>query len=127
MSNLINRGQAALVAWLKAAAAVDGGVTYRRGALTLTGLAAWVGRTAFSRTSSEPGPAVVIGERDYLFAVADLVLGGQPVAPKPGDRVTETIAGVATTFEVVSPETGEPAVRYSDQTRTVWRVHAKRV
>jgi hypothetical protein len=43
--------------------------------------------------------------------------------PARGDQVTE--AGVGT-FELAAPG-GEPHWRYSDQTRTLYRVHCKRV
>lgn len=125
MPNLIQRAQASLVRILQESAGVS--VTYTLVSGEQATLTAWVGRTAFSRTASEPGPATIIGERDYLIAVADLVVGGQAVQPAKGHRITETIAGADVTFEVVPPEADEPAWRYSDQTRTVYRLHCKRV
>lgn len=100
-------------------------VTYTRGAQSVQ-LTAWVGNTLFARQTDEPGASVVWGERDYLFAVADLVLGGVAAVPMKGDRITETIDGAALTFELMTP-TGEPVWRYADQTRQVARVHTKRV
>lgn len=99
-------------------------VTYTRGDSSLS-LTAWLGRTLFSRLASPGvgGAAVEWGDRDYLVAVADLTLG----EPALGDRITETINGTAVVFEVLTPDTGEPAWRYSDPTRTVWRIHTKRV
>lgn len=92
----------------------------------LTGRA-WVGRTAFARTGVEAGAAVVWGDRDYLIPVADLAAGGVPFEPDRGDRIAHTRAGVTVTFEVMTPDTGEPEKRYSDAARTVWRVHTKEV
>jgi hypothetical protein len=77
-------------------------------------------------TLFQPGPAVAWGERDYLIPVASLVIAGGPTTPKRGDRVTETIDGAPVTFELQTPP-GEPEWRFSDQTRTVYRVHVKRV
>lgn len=116
---LMSRGAAALVRRKKQADGVA--VTYTRGATVVT-LTVWVGRTAFSRLGTEPGPALVWGDRDYLVAAADLVAAGL-TEPRKGDRVTEAGAG---TFEVVPPDTGEPAFRFSDQTRLVYRLHVKR-
>jgi hypothetical protein len=83
---------------------------------------AWPGRTIFSGLT-EAGVSVQRSDRDYLFAAADLVLGGIPTTPMRGDRI-EDDAGV---FELASPQTDEPVWRYSDQFRTVIRVHVQRV
>jgi hypothetical protein len=90
-------------------------------------LVGWVGRADAGRTQAEPGAARLDAERDYVFPVAALVLGGAAVTPRKGDRVTEVIAGTPTTFEVVPPTADEREWRYSDQTRTAYRVHTKRV
>jgi hypothetical protein len=121
----LSRGQAALIARQQAGAAPDGPVTYTRKAapdapIDLTGRA-WVGRTVFSRIPNAAGATVVFGDRDYLVAVADL-----PAEPERGDRIAETINGQAVTFEVMAPAS-EPAWRYSDPARTVYRIHAKEV
>lgn len=121
--SLISRGQAALNSWLTTAAGVS--ITYTRGAQSTT-LTAWVGRTAFARTSSEPGAALIWGERDYLIPVASLTLGGTGVVPTKGDRITQTIDGADVVYELMAMP-GEPLWRYSDPTRTVYRVHCKRV
>ena len=124
--NQRDAGQAALIRRQKAARGVS--VTYARGSTTFA-LTAWDGRTLFSVRPGEPGGAAAVwGDRDYLFAVADFAaFGFATPSPLIGDRISETIGGTAVTFEVMTPDSGEPAVRYSDQTRTVWRVHTKRV
>jgi hypothetical protein len=103
-------------------------VTYTRpGTGQSVTLTAWVDRTAFSQSPPEPGGASLIwGDRDYMIAVEDLKLGGVPVEPALADQIRETIGGAVVTFEVMTPDTGEPAWRYSDPTRTVWRVHVKK-
>lgn len=79
----------------------------------------WVGRTAFA--SNEVGKARLRwGDRDYLIAASAL-----PAEPDEGDRITETVNGVPVTFEVCLPDTGEPAWRWSDPARTVYRLHVK--
>ncbi len=126
MATLIQRGQAFLNRQMEQAAAVDGGVVYARPAQgQQVTVPAWVGRTLFKQMpqAGASGAQVVWGERDYLIPVGSLVLGGAATLPARGDRITE--AGVGT-FEVVAPG-NEPFWRYSDQTRTVFRVHVKRV
>lgn len=128
MPNLIARGQAALVRRMKA---TDGrAVTYSRAGQDKT-LTAWPGNTLFARSTDEPGASVVWGEADYLFAVADWAAAGLGGLPRAGDRVTDPTVldpanGRPVVFELATP-TGEPVVRYSDPTRTVFRVHCKRV
>lgn len=109
--------------WLPAAVQTAAGVTvtYARGVEQVT-LTAVVGRTAFA--SNEQGAArVEFGDRDYLIAVADLVIGGRAVEPADGDTVTDADGQ---RFEVKRPGTGEPAWRYSDPQRTTYRLHTKR-
>lgn len=116
---LLSRGQAMLNRALKASDGVA--VTYARGGQSVA-LTARVGRTLFAGLTESV--AVQWGDRDYLIEAALLVLGGVPTTPQRGDRITETAAGLV--FEAASPESGEPCWRYSDQTRTLYRVHAKR-
>jgi hypothetical protein len=116
-----------LATWLPAMeahlAAVEGGVTYRRGAEVLEGVPAVVGRTVFS-SNLNGGARVEWGDRDYLIAAADLAdLGGEPAE---GDTIEQTVDGTAVVFKVLPPDTGEPAYRWSDgETRQTWRLHCK--
>lgn len=121
---LAERGQRALIARQKAAAGET--VTYRRGAETAT-LTAWRGKTAFSRSAPEPGGASLIwGDLDWMIAVEDLVLGDKRTRPREGDRIIATDAdGTEIVFEIQPTATGEPAFRYSDPLRLVWRIHVK--
>lgn len=117
MSNLFAKARDWLPGKVQDAAGAT--VTYARGAQSIT-LTAVAGRTVFS-SNAEGGPRVEFGDRDYLIAVADLTFG----TPRVGDRVTETVGGRVTTFEVQTPDTGEPAWRYSDD--LTYRIHCKRV
>lgn len=127
----LSRGQAALIARQKAGATTGQTITYTRkvggGTVDLTSKA-WVGRTVFRRNqvADSAGAAVVFGDRDYLIPVADLTSSGTAFEPARGDRITETIGGIATTFEVIA-QLGEPEWRFSDQDRTLYRVHTKKV
>lgn len=124
---LLTRAQAWLTGTaMPAAASPAGPVAYQRradGRVTVLTGAAWVGRTAFRRdpAGERTGAAVVIGDRDYLIPVSAL-----PRAPERGDRVTETVGGRSVTFEVRAPA-GEPAWRYADPGRTLYRVHCAEV
>lgn len=125
MPTLAARAASMLTRQMKAAHGVS--VTYSRASTSQSvSLTAWVGRTVFA-SNNDGGPAVEFGERDYLISAADLVLGGSAVEPAEADIVTEAIAGVSVRFRVARPSTGEPAWRWSDQGRTVYRVHCTRV
>lgn len=102
-------------------AAGVGELSYTRGAEAIT-LEPWVGRTVFSSNTLN-GARVQWGDRDYLIRVSELSLG----EPQEGDRIAETIEGVDCVFEVRTPDTGEPAWRFADPGRTMYRLHVKRV
>lgn len=119
---LLDDGAAALIARKRESDGRE--VTYSRGTKAIT-LRAWLGNTLFARNTDEPGASVVWGERDYVFAVAELVIDGKQVQPLKDDRITEVIDGQAVTFEIATP-TGEPPARYLDLTRQMWIVHTKR-
>jgi hypothetical protein len=127
MPNLLAKGQALLARLMVRDATPAGAVTYLRDAetLDLTGKA-WVGRTVFTRIPREGGAAIVFGDRDYLVIATDLVFDSEVVEPRRGDRIVEVIAGVEVTFEVIDPF-GEPAWRWSDPGRMVYRIHTKEV
>lgn len=128
MSSLFAKARDWLPAQMQAAAVSGNTLTYTRTGhtvLTLTNIA-WEGRTVFA-TNVEGGARIEFGDRDYLIPVESLVLTGTAVEPAIGDRITETIDGTATIFEVMLPDTGEPAWRYSGPDRNVWRIHTKEV
>ena len=67
----------------------------------------------------------VYRERFYQVAAADWAAAfGASAQTKAGDRVTETIAGTARTFEVTDRD-GEPCWRWLDPERTALQVHCK--
>jgi hypothetical protein len=97
-------------------------VVYRRGDESVE-IEATVGSTAFDRTD-EYGVVYRIESRDYLVAAAALVLAGEAVTPKAGDRITETGEARVHEYEVMSPGAA-PAWRYSDPQRRTLRIHTK--
>lgn len=123
---LLNDAGAWLAGMLQTGAGVS--VTYSRVAdpndtLSLT---AWVGRSA---TATDPGSIRYMqwGERDYLILASDLVANGSRVEPQIGDRQTETISGVEHVFEVCSDANGQHWRWSDEQSRTMYRLHTKRV
>lgn len=118
-------------AWLNGVLGQAAGVAvaYRRGAteidITAESGQAWIGRTGF--TSNREGAGVgriEWGDRDYLLLPAAIATLGEP---KEGDRIAETVNGVGCVFEIMRPDTGEPAWRWSDAQRTRLRLHVKQV
>lgn len=93
--------------------------------IDLTGLA-WVGRTVFA-SQMEGAASIEIGDRDYLIPAEDLQVGGVQFEPNRGDQLAETLEGTTEVYEIVSPNTGEPAWRWSDPQHTIFRVHTKQV
>lgn len=124
---LMDRGLSMLTRNLKAAAGVT--AIYTRGtySVTLSGsTSVVVGNTLFKLQDAN-GLRMMWGERDYLIASADLILNGSATEPAENDRITETINGTSMTFEVLPIATSEPAWRWSDPSRSVYRIHVKRV
>lgn len=123
---LMARGQAGLIRRQQKAAAPAGPVLYQRLSggepIDLTGKAWPGGRTRFARDARDGGPAFVYSDRDYMIPAAELVAGGAPFRPERGDRITETIAGVARVFEVGAPK-GAKEFHPSDSDETLLRVH----
>lgn len=122
---LLSTGQATLNRVLKADAGQA--VTYSRKVHATTYTVSLTARPAAgtAAVAAESGLAVVSAERDWLVEAADLVLNGAATTPHKGDRITDADG---TAWELTPVVAGEPAWRFSDpQTRTLYRVHTKRV
>src|SRR5947209_8388283 len=91
---------------------------YKRGEQTVL-VTMVVGRTV-SEDTDEYGTTIRVDQRDYLIAVADLVLGGQPATPQSGD----TIVDGPRTYEVMLLA-GKECFNFSDPDQTTFRVHTK--
>ncbi len=120
--NLLEQG----AAWLEAQrhAHMTRTVVYERSADSVE-LLATIGRTEFEQ-ADEYGVIHRIEARDFIVRAADLVLGGEAVLPKAGDRIREPEGAVAHVYEVMAPS-GEPPWRYSDPYRMALRIHTKHV
>ncbi|MCL4199601.1 MAG: hypothetical protein KJZ69_19060 [Phycisphaerales bacterium] len=99
-------------------------VTYQRGGSEVE-VQATIGRTVFEQ-DDHAGGLTRIESRDFLIRAADLVLAAETTLPHPGDRIIETDAIAAYTYEVMAPGT-EPPWRYSDVNRLTLRIHTKHV
>ena len=99
-------------------------VVYQRGADT-TPVPATVGETVF-QIDDGAGAVLRIESRDYLIRAVDLVLGGNAILPKRGDRIRETSGTQVIVYEVVGPG-DEPCWRWSDAYRQTLRIHTKQV
>lgn len=103
-------------------------VTYQRGGDSVDAQAT-VGRTVFEQADDLATGGVVrrTESRDFLLRVVDLVLGGQRVLPRAGDRVreTDTETGRVFVYEVSAPgsSSGAPVFGYADPCRCTFRIH----
>lgn len=64
-------------------------------------------------------------DRDVLIPVADLA-AADFAEPLNGDRIVVTVEGKTETLEAFPPE-GERAWRYTDGTRSIYRIHCRLV
>lgn len=109
--------------WARQSARNGVTVAYSRKADTAN-FTALIGSTLLRVMDMTGAVRTVRTDRDFLIAVAAF----KPVfgEPKESDRISETINGVTAVYEVL-PYGDEPGFRYSDEFRTVYRIHAKRI
>jgi hypothetical protein len=120
----VNRMQQA-IAILKQKLQASAGiiVIYHRGSAS-TNVGCWLGNTAF-RVNDQTNSRLVWSERDYLIPVENLKINGVLVTPTYGDWIEETDQNnVTRRFELSAPQ-GEQVWRYSDQQKTLYRIHTK--
>ena len=99
-------------------------VVFQRGLNTVE-LPATIGTTVF-QIDDGAGALLRIESRDYLISASDLVLAGNAILPKRGDRIHETSGTQTFVYEVVGPG-DEPCWRWSDAYRQTLRIHTKQV
>lgn len=97
-------------------------VTYQRGADSVP-ITATPGGTLYE---AENGTGVATWGRtkDYIFAAADLVVGGTQVTPERGDLIKETINGRVHVWTATGGST-EQFWRYSDSAQTTIRMSVR--
>ena len=118
MVDLLQKG----MAWLEGQRTkfMTQSVAYQRGGDSVEVLAT-IGKTTF-QIDDGAGALLRFESRDYLILAADLVLGGNPILPKRGDRIRETIGNQSFVYEVIGPG-DEPCWRWSDGYRRTMRIH----
>lgn len=99
-------------------------VTYTRGATSFTTTAIPSSPLIDSTVEPTPGARWNDSERDYQIPIAAL-LAVVIEEPAEGDRITETINGEATVWQVYRRDR-EPCWRWSDSQRTRARIHTRR-
>jgi len=104
------------------AEAFGGAVTYVRGGSSVSVTAEPVIHD--HDVDEHAGARTKLQFRDYLIAVADLVISGSPITPRSGDRIQETINGTAEQFQVM-PIGDSPAAEYTDTSATTWLIRTK--
>jgi hypothetical protein len=119
MSTLMQR---CLTMLARMAPAVAGGtIVYSRGADSVA-IKATYGRSEF--TSERDGVVTVdANDRDFMFEIDDLILGGVTTLPVRGDRITDAEGRL---FEV-SALGGAQVYQACDAEGTRVRVHTKRI
>lgn len=119
--SLFNRAAAFSINALLRAQATE--VELRRGEQTTSNVPVAIGESN-AEIQDADGFTVEDQTRDYLIRRADYKLGGVPVEPQEGDLIVETF-GEETVIYQLLPLAKEPAKRFWDRGRTVWRCHTK--
>ncbi|MBU6387846.1 MAG: hypothetical protein KGS49_18015 [Planctomycetes bacterium] len=123
MADLLRAGQQWLASKLKSHASST--VVYVRGTNQVSVLAT-IGRTLMKLDDGYGGVRMQWTDRDFLINPADLVLAGSLITPERGDTILETVGTKVYSYEVNAPG-GEPAWRWSDPHRSLYRIHTKEI
>ena len=99
-------------------------VTYARAGDSVP-LSPLPGTTLFEHYDTR-GTLQTFHSRDFLIQASELILAASLTEPQPGDKITEVAGGVTHTYEVLRARDGE-AWRFSDELRSIMRVHSKRI
>lgn len=99
-------------------------VTYTRGAESIE-VPAVLGRKLL-RIADETGIRVEWTDMDFLIGADDLVINGERVEPARGDVVQVADVYDTISFEV-RPFGDEPAWRWADPHKSMYRIHAKHI
>jgi hypothetical protein len=123
MVDLLRLGQQWLASKLKSHASSP--VVYVRGA-NQASVSATIGRTLMKLDDGYGGIRMQWTDRDFLIAPLDLIIAGSAITPERGDTILETVGTKVYTYEVNAPG-GEPAWRWSDPHRSLYRIHTKEI
>ena len=67
-----------------------------------------------------------IQSRDYVISAASLVIGGEAIEPRTGNKIKETINGSLEIFQVM-PLGNRPEAEHTDASGTSWLIHTKHI
>lgn len=99
-------------------------ITYEQAGQSVEVLAT-IGQTLFELVD-DYGVRQQVQSQDFLVCAADLVIGGQEVLPKRGDRVRHSLGQISRVYEVMAPGK-EPHFRFSDPYGRTLRIHTKQI
>jgi len=122
MPNVLTNGAAWLGGQLQAAAGVEVWYVRRSNCVPIT---AWPTIHEYEVLDEDGIPTRVLSY-DWAFVAAELVLGGQPIEPRPGDLVVETVDGLECPFEAM-PLGKKPCFERLDASGQLIVVHTKQV
>lgn len=97
-------------------------VFFVRGGLLTPEFTARRGDRDYTAIDTEYGIEVTVTMRDFLLPVAGLLIDGDPIEPRTGDRI---IAGDET-FEIQPPDQSKPSVELQSG-GIEWLVHTKKI
>jgi hypothetical protein len=123
MADMLQAGQEWLANQLKTHASNT--VVYVRGSNQVS-VSATIGRTLMKLDDGYGGIQMQWTDRDFLIAPLDLIIAGSAITPERGDTILETVGTKVYTYEVNAPG-GEPAWRWSDPHRSLYRIHTKEI
>ncbi len=72
------------------------------------------------------GAITPVRSRDFVIAVAALVIGDEEIEPRGGDVIKETINGSIERFQVM-PLGDRQAAEHTDTSGTSWLIHTKHI
>jgi hypothetical protein len=109
---------------LKRLAGCDG--VYARGASESEPIVGVPTQHEYEVLDDETGLPTKVTSYDWTFTTAELVLGGNLITPRSGDRWKPTIEGAEETYEVL-PIGKRPCFERLDSAGALLVVHSKRV
>jgi hypothetical protein len=99
-------------------------VSYRRGEAQVD-WKCFVGSTASEGADPNSGVITRYSSQDYIGPVADLILDDEPITPRQGDRIYDTIGETCDIYEVQPPKGSKDCFEYSDPLCSTVRIHTK--
>lgn len=97
-------------------------VVLSRGVMSTAEFTARRNDKVYKAIGAEYGIEVEILMRDFVIPLASLVIEGDVIAPRTGDRITEGLES----FEISPPDNNTPAVQLIEGGYE-WLVHTKRI